>query len=491
MMNATFRCGGLRSKGITNKGFSMTVKNVVLISSDHHRFDYVGYRGADFVCTPHLDRMAANGTTINQFYGTTPVCMPCRISISSGRYPMNTGAYTNRQNYPMEIPTFMQQLQKARIHTTLIGKLHHHVHGFDHDFIAHEPEVKALGFDEVHETSGKQGCSEVGCYCRYAEYLEERGVLADYRRWTGRFGENNALRDDADPFPFEDIDTQDEYITRKSVEKIAMLNPEDGFYLQIGLVGPHPQFDAPHKYREFYQNVTPPGFAADAAPQEVERWRAFAACVTQIDDCVGRILTALEERGLMKNTVVMYVSDHGEMAGDRGLWGKIVFYEPSVHVPFIAMGADIPRGVERNALAETLDLGTTICSLFGVNNHHWDQGVDLLPLITGEKTSVRDDVFAEMGSDKMLFDGRYKLMYGDLTKDTRQHWLNPPFNGPAFGRPVNIKPDVVSLYDLQTDPGETHDLSGDTVLLNHMKTRLLDRLIMNMQVGPDQPDNVL
>lgn len=484
--------------------------NVIFIISDHHRFDYLGCEGADFIHTPNLDQLAARGTRLSSMYSTTPLCVPQRIAITAGRYPHNTGCFTNRHPVDPSIPTFLHQLRAAGVHTAMIGKFHHHVHVLDADFIGHEEDLHQLGYDMVHETSGKQGVSSIRCHCRFAEFLQEQGLLESYREWTGTWGNKRAVNE---PWPFAEDTTQDAYIARKAIEFLEKAPQNQPFYLHLGFVGPHPQFDAPERFREPYRQVEPPAPVGWIPPEEsAERnppqmsgrfrdnleernktWRAFAACITEVDHYVGEVLKALETRGLAENTLVFYTSDHGEMIGDHGRGGKAVFYEPSVHVPFIAAGPGIPSGRKVEALAELLDIGRTACDFQGAEPHNLDQGFSMRPVLCGEQNSGRETVFAEMGSDKMLYDGHYKLLYGDLLRDTRTHYRGPPFNGPAFGRPVNLPPDRIALFDLIEDPHELNNLADDPAhadLLAKMKTKLLDRLICSMQAGPEDSGSV-
>ncbi|NJL72423.1 MAG: hypothetical protein HC888_13050, partial [Candidatus Competibacteraceae bacterium] len=158
-----------------------------------------------------------------------------------------------------------------------------------------------------------------------------------------------------------------------------------------------------------------------------------------------------------------------------------------------ARGPGIPANRSAGGLLELLDLGRTACAFAGVESHRLDQGVDQSPVLCGRADSVREDVFAEMGSDKMLFDGRYKLMYGDSRRDRRTEYFRYPYHGPQFGRPVNLPPDRLSLFDLASDPHETHNLAEDAShrdLVEGMKSKLLNRMIRNSQAAPEDPGSV-
>lgn len=462
--------------------------NFLLITSDHHRWDFMSCVNGP-VQTPALDRLAANGTRIEHAYCQAPVCVPSRIAITTGRYPMNTGNFTNRHPIDSALPSFVRELRNSGVHTALIGKLHHHVHSMGYDYQEHREEVHRLGFDHVHETSGKRGAGAIHCECDYTAFLREEGLLDTYREWTGRWGDGKALETMTEPWRWDPETTQDTYIARKACEFLRQQPVGHPFYLQLGFVGPHPAFDAPEIYRAGFKDPAPAN--PDAHP---DWWPAYLACIREVDAQIGRVLKTLEEQGLAENTYVIYTSDHGDLAGDHGLWGKVYLYEGSVHVPFIVRGPGIPQRRISNALVELIDIGSTISDALGVRPHHWDQGKSLMPLLRGLEDSHRETVFTEMGSDKMLFDGRYKLIYGDLALDRRKAYSKAPHNGPAFGRPVNLPPDGIALFDLETDPRELDNLAEDPEhrdLLHRMERKLLHRMITNCQAAREDTRSVM
>lgn len=470
----------------------MKQPNIVFIFSDHHRWDYLGHRNAK-VHTPNLDRMVARGTSLERMYSTTPLCVPQRIALTTGQYPGSTGCYTNRHRIPPGSPSFVRSVQNAGYETALVGKLHHHVHAMEADFTAHREEVHQLGYDRVWESSGKQGSGLIRCRCDYAEFLDEAGILEDYYNWTGEWGKDNGSMQSNEPWPWDSELTQDAVITRKAIEFLNTRESSKPFYLHYGLVGPHPPFDAPVQFREFYEEIDPPE-AVGPEERDVERWKAFAACITEVDYRIGQFLAELDRLGLAQNTIILYTSDHGEMAGDHGRFGKGTFYEGSARVPCIAAGPGIPENRSVSAMAELIDVGTTFVDIAGGKAHDRDQGISFLPALTGQSDTHREDCFAEMGSDKMLFDGRFKLMYGDVTRDTRDIYKQAPFNGSGFGRPVNLIPDKISLFDLSVDPQELNNLADSPQhadVLQRMKNQLLDRMIQNSLSNDGDPGSVL
>lgn len=461
--------------------------NVILITSDHHRWDYLSGQGGP-AATPRLDALAAGGCLLRNAYCQSPLCLPSRAAITTGRYAMNTGCFSNRHPVDPAAPTFLHSLRKAGVHTAMIGKLHHHVHCMDHDYASHVEDVHGWGFDEVTEVSGKRGSGAIQCECAYTAFLRQRGLYTAYREKCGRWGSTTFQSGITDPWPWDANTTQDAFIRDRACAFLGEQKGDRPFYLHLGFVGPHPPFDAPGSFR---QGLPPTPSSITKNP---EWWPAYLACIREIDHHVGKVLDALDAQGLREDTLVLYTSDHGDLAGDHDLWGKVYLYEGSVHVPFIASGPGLKPGTECAGLVELIDLGRTICDAFGVPTHPYDQGRSLMPMLRGERDDHRETVFCEMGSDKMIFDGRHKLIYGDLARDRRRQWQEPPHNGPAFGRPVNLPPDQCALFDLINDPEEHINLADDprhTELFHTMERKLLHRLIANLQAVPENPASVM
>jgi len=160
----------------------------------------------------------------------------------------------------------------------------------------------------------------------------------------------------------------------------------------------------------------------------VNAMRQYAGMITLIDDYVGRMLGILEKRGMREDTVIIYCSDHGEMMGDHGLFFKSWFYEASVRVPLLISGPGISARGMSDALVELYDLAPTCLELGQAESAGKMTAKSLVPLLRGEKASIRDHQISEMKGERMIFDGRYKMI-----EDSR---------GPS------------ELYDLEVDPKE-------------------------------------
>jgi len=473
--------------------------NLVFILSDQHRYDFLGCDPTHPdgpAITPHLDGLAAGGTLLLGMHSTSPLCMPQRASLAAGRYCFNTGCFTNRHELPEETPTFAGQLQAAGYATAAIGKLHHRIHGFGHDFVRDEAQLRRLGWDTLHQVAGKTAAGQMEVACNYTRFLEAEGLLETYRQDYGALRGRRPGRSrpwEASPTPLPEEATQDGYVTRKAVVWLANQPAERPYFLYVGLVGPHPPLDPLPHYAALYnpERMPPPlpgeRELACSTRQAQEMRAAYCALISQVDAGVGQLLAAVDRRPDAGNTLVLYSSDHGEMAGDHGLWQKSNFYQASLRVPFIARGPGIPAGRRVTTLAELIDIGKTLCDFGAAPPHHWDQGQSMKPVLTGETEAHRADAFAEMGCDKFFRTERHVLMYGDPTRSPRD------LGSPSFGKSVSLPPSPPRLFDLLTDPDQQRDLSEDAPsadLLAEMKERLLVRLITSMQARPDTPGGV-
>lgn len=468
----------------------MSQPNVVFILADQHRWDFVGYADNAATHTPNLDRLARDGTVFNSAYCPAPLCCPSRAALASGRYGMNTGCFTNLHELPPGTPTFVQQLRQSGYRTCAIGKTHMEIHAYDSDLCSerHRAFMDSLGWDEICETSGDDMFRH-GIRCAYSDLLVEQGALDDALEYFSQWHYFMSPPGQGDPSFVSHSWTLSEYlhptsfVGDRALEWLRRYDHAQPFFLHVGISAPHspisPLSDDFAFYRdrpeaEPWGSPEPPDWLADGR-------RGYRAMITQVDRYVGRIRDCLVERGFLDNTIIVYTADHGEMAGDHGLFGKTTFYEPSVRVPLVVAGPNIRAGQQISALVEILDLGKTVCDLCAVEPHVLDLGRSLKPILTGARSDHRATIYAEMGCDRMIRDGRYKLMWGEPSLDTRK------LGRLHLDKPVNVPPSPIRLYDLQQDPHELQDLSDD---LEHRGTRLmmveklLVRLNENTQTQP-------
>ncbi len=450
--------------------------NIVLIMSDQHRGDMLGCAGDLAVLTPNLDALATTGVHFSQVSCQGPLCMPARASFLTERYVRDHGVYTNWAEVPAGAPTYLHALREAGYHTTLIGKAH--LYRDEAHAAGHVNELAdrlvALGFAEVHETgdkfSGKVGNA-------YLDHLRERGLFDAYTRHiTDRSyqGENESGRGatkrvpmwDSTPMPLPLDSYIDAWHGERAAQWIADYDRDEPFFTFVGFPGPHDPWDAPQQAVERYADgdVSMPGSTqrpdldntgryarllsaflnlsdtATMTPEAIRGMRrAYSADISVIDDAVGRIVAALDDRGLLDDTWIIYTSDHGEMGGNHGMMSKCVLYQPAVHVPLIIRP---PRGITArrvDALVEHIDVPATV-------------------------RAIAD------GPDVALSDGRSLLGYldADGTEPSRRAVsVSENWGFAAFITEQNklvVDEDALApcqLFDRQADPLEDHNLVAD------------------------------
>ncbi len=424
--------------------------NVLFIMDDQHRYDYLGCAGADFLQTPNLDRLARRGVRFTQCTTNSPVCAPARIGLATGRQPCHVGALDNRAFLPLSTPTYYQRLRDHGYRVGCIGKLDlakpDHYNGRYGD----RPWVYSWGFTHPEECEGKMHAG-MSAEPRgpYNYYLQEKGLLEKFcRDYTerARKGWNLGASWDSvlDTEDFEDV-----YIGRRAADWIENVPDDFPWHYFVSFVGPHDPFDPPTEYADLYREAEVPDPIEDemegkpewvrsrqgaAEPPGVQQTRRqYCGAITAIDDQVGRMLDALEKRGMLDNTYIIFTSDHGEMLGDHGLYTKSVAYEPSLRVPLIVSGPGLPEGRTSETPVELIDLNPTACELAGLPEQEGIDARSLVPVLRDEREEHRAETVSAIRNFRCIRTPRYKLIenYGGGDE----------------------------LYDLEQDPRELHNVA--------------------------------
>jgi arylsulfatase A-like enzyme len=395
--------------------------------------------GHGVVKTPNLDRLAGRGMLFSSAYCASPVCGPSRAAIFSGLYPSASGATGNPGVYKVPVRELPDVMREAGYHTALVGKLHLGPIEGDH------------GFAEKH-------LHDAG----YSTYHENEPANSDYVRWLAnrRFGGNVAevvKRFNADETALgsssdgnmrfimgSDWRTLEEHcntwVTDRSIEVIRREASRRGkapFFLFASYFGPHQPFKVPEPWGSMYDPNTiplPPEFSTPTddkpiASQKVassflmknplterqyrEALAAYYGQISMIDAGVGRILDELEAQGLAGNTLVVFTSDHGDHAGQFGLFFKSTMYENAARVPLIVAGPGVPAGTRCDRLVNNMDLYATLLERAGA-----DPGVthsrSLNGLLSGTSEGWDNWTYSEQGDWRMVARDNLKLISGKV-----------------------------------------------------------------------------
>jgi len=410
--------------------------NVLFIAVDDLRPD-LGCYGHEFVKSPHIDRLAADGTVFNRAYCQQAVCSPSRTSLLTGRRPDTTKIYDLFTHFRIHLPdivTLPQHFKQHGYHTQSIGKIYHgHL---DDPMSWSAPSIRAQGM----------------WYCDpaiVADLMERRKKLRDPRRVelekdpaTGtvlrvqRKGQHiNGPSSEA--ANINESELPDGRTTDVAIDLLGEYGKKSDtpFFLAVGYLKPHLPFVAPRKYYDLYDletvglpdNPYPP---RDCPPLALSDWgelrsysdipskpatdplsaektlqlrRAYYACVSYIDAQVGRLLDALDRLGLADNTIVILWGDHGWQLGEHGQWCKHTNFELATRVPLIvrAPGQRHP-GARSNALVEFVDIYPTLCELAGLPLPDGLEGVSMVPVMKEPARAWKSAAFSQYPRDQVM-----------------------------------------------------------------------------------------
>jgi len=312
--------------------------NILLITCDQLRFDFLGAYGCDFVKTPNIDRLAKQGCVYERAYSPNPVCIPARHNLITGlpaRYHGFDDNYFEEEAKacPYYLPTFAQILNDSGYETIAIGKMHF------------QPERRAVGFDYFYNMDELPHTREED---DYAMYLKEKG----YGQLRSVHGVRTCLYMQPQRSLIPARHHGSTWVADRSIEYLERTKGRKPFLMWTGFIHPHPPLDIPEEWADLYngkipkpvKSVTPLSTLAVENQQlacvyndEVrDRIRElYASAISYVDMQIGRILDKLEELKLIDNTLILFVSDHGEMLGDLDTYQKFLPYDPSARIPFI------------------------------------------------------------------------------------------------------------------------------------------------------------
>ncbi len=448
--------------------------NIIYIFSDQHRGDTLGSVGHPTVITPNLDKLASEGVNFTRCCTNSPLCMPARASMMTGKYVSEHGIWTNfKGQADPNGPSHVRNIKQAGYHTALIGKTHLWIHGereggqrisrHTNDKIS---ILEDWGFVDIYELTGPLASAAVDS--PYTDYLKEKGLLETHRKYmTEYFTElrkGKAKPWEEPPCPLPTEDHMDSFTGRKTVEWIQNYKEDKPFYLQVLFPGPHDPFDSPEEYRAMYKpedmpvgilewpQKPIPGIARfvlnlsglkGMTPAQNQLLRTYYyAKITLIDEYIGKIIKALEERELLDNTWIIYNSDHGEMLGDHMMNHKFVFYEGSLRIPCIFRPPGGIKGWQCQGLTDHLDITASLIDIAGAKPLKESDGQSLIPKINEGPNGLR----AQKGKDAI-----FSEVQGFSMVRTEQYKMSIKYNS---RRPVE-------LYDLKNDPKELTNLVRD------------------------------
>ena len=414
--------------------------NILLITTDHLRYDTLGYSGDPVLETPSIDKLALESTRFSNCFVQSPVCKPSRATIMTGRYPRHHGVRWNGSNLSENEVTMLEFFHHHGYSTACIGK--HHIS--QRKFINSLDYLEAQGIRR-NWTENPDGIYQIDKENPFEEYVSSRGytyktgyALQDFRKNLG-----------AVPSDLPADCHIDAYVGQKGQNYLQQVNGKDPFFLWLGFYGPHHPYVPSGRFARMYHPDDVPSFRGEkqdlqekpleyqlycqtenhkfrgfnSVPEETFRQMkaAYYGTVSQIDWQIGLILETLEKENLKENTIIVFISDHGEFLGDYGIPAKAPFLlDCMLHVPCLIYAPNNQNDITYDDLIESVDLFPTLANLAELAPPDCVQGKILPPFDTTESYHRREVVYAEAVDKKCLRTKEWKLIhypakdYGEL-----------------------------------------------------------------------------
>lgn len=423
----------------------MTKPNILVLMADQVNGTLFEDGPADFLHMPNVKALAERSVRFRNAYTPSYLCAPGRAAFMSGQLPSRTGVYDNAAEFPSSIPTWAHHLRRAGYQTCLSGKMHYvgpdQLHGFESrlttdvyppDF-GWTPDYRTPGvrIEWWYHNLGSVTGAGIAEITNQMEYDDEVAFHAEQKLYDLARGH------DGRPWALcvSFTHPHDPYVAR--CKYWDLYNDCEHLEPTVGEI-PYAEQD-PHSKRLFDANDYT---QFDIKPENIRRARqGYFANLSYIDDKVGGILDVLERTHMLDNTIILFVSDHGDMLGERGLWFKMSPYEGSSRVPLMISAP----GLESKRIdtpVSALDINPTLADLVGIDLsaiEPWTDGESLVPLMKGEgrETPVCLEYAAE-GS------------YAPLVTLRHRQWK---FN--------HCELDPPQLFNLAEDPHELNNLADD------------------------------
>ena len=449
-----------------------TRPNILFVLTDQQRGDWIGTNPDVPVRTPNLDALGERGVIFTNAVCPSPLCAPSRACLASGREYERCGVPSNNAFWPRDTVNYHRILRdQARYHVMACGKFHtgNNQSGEPPEFhwgVDGRRLMDEWGLSDCLMNAGKNQSANLvrnnpqrTPQDAYMAYLDEQGwmeaQIEDYLErfkgdvWTTTF-----------PTSLPDEVYFDSWIARNGLMLLDRAPSGTPWYLEVNLQNPHHPWDITESMHALYrdppvdlpQPTEPEGSVSPEAHNEVRR--NYAAMLEYLDACLGRLITRLEERGELDNTLIVFSSDHGEMLGDYGQWQKISPLQASIGVPLAIAGPGVIRRNLCDDPVTTLDLPATFLEAAGADAMPDVDSRSMVEYLAGATDDHREVVFSGLGAWRLAYDGRHKLVLGyDPDKRRGGDVWEPWEVGPVEARKIRRERPPI-LYDVQASESQ-------------------------------------
>lgn len=449
--------------------------HIILMMADHLRADCLSCYGNLGVNTPHLDAMADQSVVFDRAYCSTPLCVPTRTSMATGKWPHTTGCIVNGGRSTEEKPW----AQVGADERTYYEHLADAGYAITHSGVSHVRSAKPIE-ERVPNAKfiGAEGF----------QALRDAGYELPHRdEWWKPVPEwcngSPTVRMSASPMyvetvPFDASLFPDKVWAQRMVEEIEKADPNEPRFWVLHLWAPHPPYWIPEPYASMYdpEAIALPanvGRWYEASPAHLlhgsnaqgsqfmpddwrRTWAAYFGLTTMVDDCIGQVIDAFKAKGIWDDAMAMFTQDHGENLGGHGCFQKMTLYEDSARVPMLIKPPGNAHGERRANPVGHVDIADTFADYAGVEPIEGTWGSSLRTLVDDASAPWREETFSE-------FNGDHGRAYPSRAIITEQYKYIHHFTG------------APEMYDVIADPLEEHNLIGNDAhaeLASQLRKRL-------------------
>ncbi len=421
--------------------------NILFVMADQLAAQFLPFHGHRLVNTPNLSRLAAEGVVFENCYSTSPLCSPARATVMNGLLPSRTGVYDNAAEFPSSIPTWAHYLRLAGYKTCLSGKMHFvgpdQLHGLEERLTT---DIYPADFGWTPDWRLKQ--ERIDWWYHNMSSVLQPGIAEI----------TNQL----------EFDDEVAFLAVRKIYDYARFDSDKPFCLMASFTHPHDPYASRAKFWNLYrdQDIDLPKVArmergdldphsqrlydvaamADYRVTEADLRAArhgYYANISYVDDLIGQMIAALEATGKLEDTVIVFTSDHGDFLGERGLWYKMSYLEPSSHVPLVVWS---PKNFAQRRVKEPVSLADLLPTISDIGHGgkadlaREVDGRTLHPLLTGASENANATAWGEY-----LAEGAVAPMY----MLRRGPW-----------KFIHTPADPDQLFNLTDDPDETNNLAA-------------------------------
>ncbi|MFV0381373.1 MAG: arylsulfatase [Breznakia sp.] len=454
----------------------MKKPNILLLMCDQFRGDTLSYKKHPDVQTPHLDTLAAQGVSFQHAYSSCPSCIPARVSLFTGKSQRNHGrvGYEDGISWNFE-HMFPQLLSDHGYQSKCVGKMHVH------------PIRKSCGFASITLHDGYLGYYRSTTIPHYQHQEVSDDYLYYLKKQIGQSADVSASGLDANswvthPWIYKEHLHPTNWAVDESIRFLNTRDREKPFFLMTSFVRPHPPFDAPQSYYDIYKNKqlqdaasgnwklqntlygdTKDSIFGNHHPSMThDAMAGYYASITHVDHQIGRLLTSLQEDGSYDNTIIIFLSDHGEMLFDHGLFRKVFPYEGSTHIPLIfSIGKNVQAITPHasKSIVELRDIMPTILDFANISTPSDVDGLSLYGEIADNKKIERSHLHGEHSFHSDLSN------HFIVTNKDKYIWYS--------------QTGTEQYFHLQNDPKETYNAIDDAAYktrIQQLRNILIDEL---------------